>query len=82
MAPLQSRLNALSARLRELTEEEYEEMKRLEETHDKIRDSSENVLPIRAIGQIVGSLLVSTATFVAAVLSQVDLSNLLGRLLP
>jgi len=82
MAPLQSRLNALSARLRELTEDEYEEMKRLKETHDQIRDSSENVLPIQAIGQILGSLLLPTASFLAAVVSQVDLSNLVGRLLP
>lgn len=82
MAPLQSRLNYLSARLRELTEDEYEEMKRLEETHDKIRNSSEDVLPIGAIGRIVGTLLLPTVTFVAAVAGQVDLSNLLERFLP
>lgn len=82
MAPLQRRLNDLSARLRELTEDEYEEMKRLKETHDQIRNSSENVLPMRAIGQILGALLLPTASFLAAVVSQVDLSNLLGRFLP
>jgi len=82
MAPLQSRLNALSARLRQLTEDEYEEMKRLKETHDQIRNSSENVLPVGAIGRILGALLLPTASFLAAVVSQVDLSNLLERFLP
>ena len=81
MAPLQSRLNDLSARLQELTEDEYEEMRRLKEAHDQIRDSSENVLPIRAIGQIVGSLLLPTVAFVAAVAGEVYLERLLERLL-
>jgi hypothetical protein len=82
MVPLQRRLDYLSARLRELTEEEYEEMKRLKETHDIIRDSSEDVLPISTIGQLVSSLIVPTVALVAAVAGETFLGTLFERLMP
>ena len=80
MAPLQRRMNHLSSRLRELTAEEYAELKRLDEMHNKIRDSSENLLPLATIGQIVGTLLLPTVTTIAAVAGEAYLVRLLGRL--
>lgn len=77
MAPLQRRLDHLSARLRELSDAEYDEMKRLKETHDIIRDSSENVLPISTIGQLFSSLILPTLAFAVAVAGEVLLGNLL-----
>lgn len=82
MVPLQRRLDYLSAHLRELSDADYEEMKRLKEIHDIIRDSSENVLPISTIGQLVSSLILPTIAFMAAVAGEVVLSNVLERLVP
>lgn len=82
MAPLQRRLDHLSAQLRELTDAEYEEIQRLKEIHDVIRDSSENVLPVSTIGQLVSSLILPTIAFAAAVAGEVMLSGLFERFLP
>jgi hypothetical protein len=65
MEPLRGELNGLVARLKELTEEEYDRMKRLQETHDAIRDSSENLLPLGDVAKVVGALALSTLTIVA-----------------
>jgi signal transduction histidine kinase len=81
MAPLQRRLNELSARLRELSEEEYQELKRLAEIHDTIRDSSENLLPLATIGQIIGTLILPTVTFIIAVAGEAYVSPLMDRLI-
>lgn len=76
MAPLQRRLDALSARVRELSEAEYQELMRLKETHDIIRDSP-NVLPLSTVGQLFSTLIIPTLAFLVAVAGEVLLGNLL-----
>jgi hypothetical protein len=75
-------MNDSSSRLREPTEGEYAELKRLDELHAKIRDSSESLLPLATIGQIVGTLVLPTVTTIVAVAGEAYLARLLGRLMP
>jgi hypothetical protein len=82
MAPLQRRLDHLTARVSELSDAEYEELQHLREVHDAIRDSSENVLPIETIGQFVSSLILPTIAFVAAVAGEIVIGGFLERFLP
>lgn len=82
MAPLQRRLDHLTARVGELSDVEYEELQHLKDVHDAIRDSSENVLPLATIGQLVSSLILPTIAFVAAVAGEVVLGGFLERFLP
>lgn len=70
LAPVRGELNGLVAWLKELTEEEYDRMKRLQETHDTIRDSDENLLPLREFAKVVGALLLSTVTVVVTAFAQ------------
>lgn len=70
METLQIRLNSLLPRVGELTEDEREEFTQLQETHDAIRDSPENLLPLGAILRNVGALLLSTATVLIAAFAQ------------
>jgi hypothetical protein len=70
METLQVRLKDLLPRVRELTEDEREEFTQLQETHDAIRDSPENLLPLSAILRNVGALLLSTATILVAAFAE------------
>jgi hypothetical protein len=62
LAPLQQRVDDLTGRLADLTEREDKELTRLRETHDIIRRSSESVLPLSSIGQLLSSLIIPTLT--------------------
>jgi hypothetical protein len=70
METLQVRLKDLLPRVGELTEDEREEFTQLQETHDAIRDSPENLLPLGAILRNVGALLLSTATILVAAFAE------------
>jgi hypothetical protein len=70
MELLQIRVNNLLPRIGELTDEEREEFTQLQETHDAIRDSPENLLPLGAILRNVGALLLSTATILVAAFAE------------
>lgn len=70
MEILQRRLNGMLPRVGELTEEEREEMTQLQEMHDAIRDSPENLLPLGAVVRVVGALLLSTITILATTLAE------------
>jgi hypothetical protein len=80
LAPLQARLDAYMARITELTEDEHKALTRLKTTHDAIRDSSENVLPIRNIGQLLSSVVLPTLTFAATTAGRAYITRLLERL--
>ena len=45
-------------------------MKRLQETHDAIRDSSENLLPLGDLAKAVGALALSTLTILVTAFAQ------------
>ncbi|RME85971.1 MAG: hypothetical protein D6775_01390 [Caldilineae bacterium] len=51
------------------------------EIHDRVRDSSENLLPLSTIGQIIGTLILPTATFIIAVAGEAYVSALMGPLI-
>jgi hypothetical protein len=82
MEPLRGELNSLLAQLMQLTEEEYDGMKRLQETHDVIRDSSENLLPLGDVAKIVGALALSTLTIVATAFADAYITEWVKPLLP
>lgn len=66
LRPLQGRLSELLENPVSLTEEQYKEFKRVKELHDLLRDASEEVLPMRALGRLFGALLFPTMTFVVS----------------
>jgi hypothetical protein len=70
MEKLQVRLKDLLPRVGELTEDERKEFTQLQETHDAIRDSPENLLPLGAILRNVGALLLSTITILITAFAQ------------
>ncbi len=82
MKPLRQRLNSLLPRLEELTEEQYERMQRLQETHDAIRDSPENLLPLGDVAKVVGALILSTLTIVATTFADAYLAEWVKPFLP
>lgn len=82
MEDLQVQLNALLPRIRELSKEEYEEMTRLQETHDTIRDSPENLLPLGAILRTAGALFLSTVTVLATAFAQEWIAEWAQRFVP
>ena len=82
MELLRGELNSLLTRLKELTDEEYDRMKRLQETHDVIRDSSENLLPLGEIAKVVGALLLSTLTVLATAFADTLLAEWVKPFLP
>lgn len=70
METLQVRLNELLPQLPALTMEEYEKMKRLQETQDAICASPQNLLPLDAILHTAGALLLSTVTVLVTAFPQ------------
>ena len=82
MEILQARLNDLLPRLEELTEEEYEKMRRLQDSQDAIRDSPDNLLPLVEIAKVVGALLLSIITVLVTAFAQEWFSELAKRLFP
>lgn len=82
MRVLQRWLDDLLPRIRELTDEEYKEMKRLQETQDTIRNSPENLLPLGAILRTAGALLLSTLTVLLTAFAQEWIAGLAQRILP
>lgn len=64
LRPLQNRLSELLENPVSLSEDQYKEFKRVKELHDLLRDASEEVLPMRALGRLFGALLFPTMTFV------------------
>lgn len=63
LRPLQEHLSALAGKGPRLTEEEYRELKRMKELYDMLFHASEEVLPLRAVGRLLGALLFPTMTF-------------------
>jgi hypothetical protein len=82
MEILQRQLNSMLPRVGELSEEEQEEMTQLQETHDAIRDSPENLLPFGAVVKVVGGLLLSTLTVLATVFAERWLAVWVERFVP
>src|SRR5262249_33596116 len=80
LLPLQGEIDAPAARLSALAAAESARFKRLKEAHDTARDASEEVLPLRALGRLVGSLVLSTATFVASRFGESLLQGMLHQL--
>ncbi len=66
MAVLQGWIDDLLPQMRELTAEEYEEMKRLRDTQDTIRNSPENLHPLGDILRTASTVLLSALTVVLA----------------
>lgn len=66
LRPLQQRLSELLENPVSLSEDQYKEFKRVKELHDLLRDASEEVLPMRALGRLFGALLFPTMTFVVS----------------
>ena len=73
---------SIVAWLKELTEEEYDRMKRLQETHDAIRDSSENLLPLGDLAKAVGALALSTLTILVTAFADVYVAEWVKPFLP
>ena len=82
METLQSQLDELLPRVRELSEGEYEEMTRLQKVHDTIRDSPENLLPLGAILRTVGALFLSTVTILVTAFAQEWIAEWAKRIVP
>jgi hypothetical protein len=82
MRALQIRLNNLLPRVGALTEDEREELSQLRESHDAIRDSPDNLLPLGAILRNVGALLLSTVTILAAASAEEWIAGLVKLLRP
>jgi uncharacterized membrane protein YidH (DUF202 family) len=80
LAPLQERLELLSARLPSLGSDDWQELRRLVRVHDRICASSESVLALATLGHLLGTLLIPTLVFVLAVAGEVYLQALLERL--
>jgi hypothetical protein len=78
MVPLQRRLDELSVNAVDLSVAEHEELQRLKLVHDMIRDSSENVLPITSMGQLLTAVVLPTITFVATTVGRDFLAQVLG----
>jgi hypothetical protein len=57
-------------------------MKRLQETHDAIRDSSENLLPLGDVAKVVGALALSTLTIVATAFADAYVAEWVKPFLP
>lgn len=66
LAPLQDRLEVLMPQLEQMNEEQYDKFKRIKEAHDTIRDATEEVLPLRVLGRLMGALVLPTLTFLAS----------------
>lgn len=79
LLPLQHELSALAARMGDLTEAQYARYRRLKEVHDTIRDANEEVLPLRALGRLVGALVIPTLTFIASRFGETILQTLLHQ---
>jgi hypothetical protein len=82
MEILQRQLKDLLPQVGQMTEEEREGMTQIQEVHDAIRDSPENLLPLGAIAKIVGALLLSTFTVLATTFAEEWLAELANRFLP
>jgi hypothetical protein len=79
LARVQERLNQLAGRMLSPGPGERLELHRLLELHDRICASSENLLPLATVGNLVGTLLAPTLVFVLAVAGEVYLERLLER---
>jgi hypothetical protein len=82
MGRLQRWLDDLLPRIRELTEGEYQEMGRLRETQDAIRNSPENLLPLATIFRTVGALLLSVLTILLTAFAREWMAGLVKRFVP
>jgi len=79
LRPLQGRLSELLEDPVSLSEDQYKEFKRIKEIHDLLRDASEEVLPIRALGRLFGAMLFPTMTFVISRFGEQVILPLLRR---
>ena len=79
LIPLQRRIDQLVVRATTLDEDGFKELKRLKETHDTIRDSNEEVLPLRALGRLAGALILPTMTFLATRFGETFLQAMLRK---
>lgn len=82
LLPLQKRLDDLVARVTTGGEDHYKELKRIKEVHDTIRDATEEVLPLRAIGRLMGALTLPTLTFLASRFGEAFMQRMLHQLRP
>ena len=82
MNALHPQLNDYMARVRELSDEEYTAMQRLQSVHDTIRGSADNLLPLGWLARIAGGLLLSTITIILSVVVQSYASEWMLALVP
>jgi hypothetical protein len=82
MESLQVRLNELLPLVGELTEEEHEKMTQIQEAHDTIRDSPENLLPLGEFAKVVGALALSTLAIVATAFADAYVAEWVEPFLP
>lgn len=82
LRPLQKRLDDLVARVTTGGEDHFKELKRIKEVHDTIRDATEEVLPLRAIGRLMGALTLPTLTFLASRFGEAFMQRMLHQLRP
>jgi hypothetical protein len=57
-------------------------MTQIQEAHDAIRDSPENLLPLGDVAKVVGALALSTLTIVATAFADAYLAELVKPFLP
>lgn len=79
LLPIRKQIDGMFDRYQSLSEEEYQELMRLDSIHNKIQSAPDSCLPLYTIGRLFGNLVLPTLTFVLAVMGEVYLSALLER---
>lgn len=79
LTPIRQKLNNMFDRLMQLSDEEYNEMLRLNDIQDSISKAPDSSLSFSTIGRIFGTLILPTISFILAVLGEAYISTLLQR---
>jgi len=77
LRPLERELNAMVPRVRQMSEAEYEEFRRLETLRTAVADSPDSFLSMGSVARIVGAAVLSTVTVVATAAIQLYLERAL-----
>jgi len=80
MRSIQNLLNPLHKKIQDLSTEEFEQLKRLDEIHEIVQSSRANYLPFSTVGRVFGTLFLPTLTFILTTASERYLQTFLGRL--
>jgi hypothetical protein len=79
MNSIQGLLIPLYNRIDNLSNLEFEKLKRLDEIHEIVQGSCENFLPLSTLGRVLGTFFLPTITFILAVASETYLQMLLEK---